>query len=53
VGFRVLARLAERWELKPGKDRFKARLAQGRPPAFVLPPGSERPQVALLCPQTF
>jgi peptidyl-tRNA hydrolase, PTH1 family len=49
----VIERLAERWELKPGKDRFKARLAQGRPPAWAVPPGSDRPQVALLCPQTF
>jgi PTH1 family peptidyl-tRNA hydrolase len=53
----VLERLAERWELKRGKDRFKARLAEGRPPAWALdggvrPPG-ERPRVALLLPQTF
>jgi len=53
VGFKALERLAERWELKWGKDRFKARLAEGRPPAWVLPAGSERPRVALLCPQTF
>jgi len=46
-------RLAERWELKWGKDRFKARLAEGRPPATALEPGAERPQVAVLCPQTF
>ncbi|HEY7836192.1 MAG TPA: aminoacyl-tRNA hydrolase [Solirubrobacteraceae bacterium] len=53
VGFRTLQRLAERWELKWGKDRFKAHLAEGRPPLWALPEGAERPQVALLCPQTF
>jgi len=49
----VLERLAERWELKWGKDRFKSRLAEGRPPAWALPAGAERPRVALMCPQTF
>ncbi len=53
IGFKTLERLAERWELKWGKDRFKARLAEGRPPAWVVPPGSDRPRAALLCPQTF
>jgi peptidyl-tRNA hydrolase, PTH1 family len=53
VGFMVLRRLAERWELKWGKDRFKAKLAQGRPPVWAVPPGAPRPAVALLCPQTF
>jgi peptidyl-tRNA hydrolase, PTH1 family len=49
----TLERLAERWELKWGKDRFKAQLADGRPPAWAVPEGSERPRVALLRPQTF
>ena len=56
VGFMVLRELAERWELKWGKDRFKAKLAQGRPPAWALADGRadvRRPAVALLCPQTF
>jgi PTH1 family peptidyl-tRNA hydrolase len=53
VGFKTVERLAERWELKWGKDRFKAKLAEGRPPAWALPAGAERPHVALLCPQTF
>ncbi len=53
VGFKTVERLAERWELKWGKDRFKAKLAEGRPPAWALPAGAERPRVALLCPQTF
>jgi PTH1 family peptidyl-tRNA hydrolase len=49
----TLQRLAERWELKWGKDRFKARLAEGRPPASALPPPAERLRLALMCPQTF
>jgi len=49
----TLERLAERWELKWGKDRFKARLAEGRPPAWGVPAGVERPHLALLRPQTF
>ena len=48
----VLSLLAERWELKWGKDRFKAKLAQGRPPAWAWE-GAERPALALMCPQTF
>ena len=53
VGFRTVQRLAERWELRWGKERFKAHLAQGRPPAFAVPAGAERPQLALMCPQTY
>jgi PTH1 family peptidyl-tRNA hydrolase len=49
----VTERLAERWELKRGKDRFRARIAEGRPPVTALPPGAERPRVAVLRPQTF
>jgi PTH1 family peptidyl-tRNA hydrolase len=53
VGFRVAEALAARWELKWGRDRFRARLAEGRPPASSAPPGAERPRVAVLCPQTY
>jgi peptidyl-tRNA hydrolase, PTH1 family len=49
----VLEELARRWDLRRGKDRFRAHLAEGRPPASALPEGSERPRVALLWPQTF
>jgi peptidyl-tRNA hydrolase, PTH1 family len=56
VGFMVLSQLAERWDLKWGKDRFKAKLAQGRPPASALAGAGgsvKRPELALMCPQTF
>jgi PTH1 family peptidyl-tRNA hydrolase len=49
----VIERLAERWELKWGKDRFRARVAEGRPPVMAVPEGAVRPRVAVLCPQTF
>jgi PTH1 family peptidyl-tRNA hydrolase len=49
----VAERLAERWELKRGKDRFRAQLAEGRPPVWTLPEGSQRPRIAVLRPQTF
>src|SRR5437763_1289432 len=49
----VLACLAERWELKWGKDRFKAQLAEGRPTVWSVAAGAERPHLALLRPQTF
>jgi PTH1 family peptidyl-tRNA hydrolase len=49
----VLSALAERWELGRAKDRFRARLAEGRPTPSALPPDAERPRVALLSPQTF
>jgi len=45
--------LADRWELKRGKDRFNARLAEGRAPLTDAGPGGERPRVAVLCPQTY
>ena len=45
--------MAERWELKGAKDRFQARLAEGRPPVTAVPPGIERPRVAVMCPQTY
>ncbi len=53
VGFAVATSLAERWELKGAKDRFNARLAEGRPPVTALPPGAPRPRVAVMCPQTY
>jgi peptidyl-tRNA hydrolase, PTH1 family len=49
----VAEALAERWELKRVKPRFNAQLAEGRPPATALEPGSERPNVAVLLPQTY
>ncbi len=53
IGFMVVERLASRWGLRWGKDRFRARLAEGR--AGGEAPGSEvrGPRVALLLPQTF
>jgi PTH1 family peptidyl-tRNA hydrolase len=53
VGFMVAEALADRWELKASKDRFNARLAEGRPPLSAVPPGAERPRVAVLRPQTY
>jgi peptidyl-tRNA hydrolase, PTH1 family len=54
VGFMVVERLSDRWELKrAAKDRFRAQIAEGRPPAWSLPDGAERPRVAVLRPQTF
>ncbi len=53
VGFLVAEQLADRWELKRGKERFRAQIAEGRPPPHLLPPGAERPRVAVLRPQTF
>ncbi len=49
----MLERLAARWELRWGKERFRARLAEGRVPAAAIAPGAPRPRLALLCPQTF
>ena len=46
MGFRVVAELADRWEMSPAKDRYRARIAEGR----VRPGG---PRVALLTPQTY
>jgi PTH1 family peptidyl-tRNA hydrolase len=48
-----MERLAERWELKWGRDRFRARVAEGRLSLASVPEGAQRPRVALLCPQTF
>jgi peptidyl-tRNA hydrolase, PTH1 family len=53
VGFMVAEALADRWELKASKDRFNARLAEGRPPVSAVPSGAERPRVAVLRPQTY
>jgi PTH1 family peptidyl-tRNA hydrolase len=49
----VAEELARRWELKRVRDRFKARLAEGRPPHSALPEGAGRPRVALLWPRTY
>ena len=49
----VAQELAERWELKASKDRFNSQLAEGRPPAHVVPPGGERPHVVVMRPQTY
>jgi PTH1 family peptidyl-tRNA hydrolase len=46
IGFMVADALAERWELGRSRDRFRARLAEGR-----IAPGG--PRVALLWPQTY
>ena len=54
VGFMVAEALVERWGLGRAKDRFKARMAEGRvrsgPPGSGVPEG---PRVAVLCPQTY
>ncbi len=52
VGFLVADELAARWQLPPGKERFRGRLRQGRPPA-PLRDGSRPPAVAILSPQTY
>lgn len=52
VGFLVADELAERWQLPPGRERFRGRLRQGRPPG-PLPDGSRPPAVAILSPQTY
>jgi peptidyl-tRNA hydrolase, PTH1 family len=44
LGFRVAEALAERWDLSRARERFRARIAEGRVGAV---------RVALLCPQTF
>jgi len=59
VGFVVAEELAARWALRQGKDRFRARIAEGRVRAHaphVGAPGAgaaAAPRVAVLCPQTF
>jgi PTH1 family peptidyl-tRNA hydrolase len=54
VGFMVAEALVERWGLGRAKDRFKARVAEGRvrfgPPGLGVGGG---PRVAVLCPQTY
>jgi PTH1 family peptidyl-tRNA hydrolase len=46
VGFQVLARLADRWDMPRAKDKFRGRLAEGRA-------GLGGPRVALLQPTTY
>jgi len=55
VGFAVADALCERWDLKRGKDRFRAKTAEGRARAGDEPPGvpSRGPRVAMLWPQTY
>ncbi len=50
VGFAVAEALVRRWGLGKAKDRFRARIAEGRIDAAS---GQSRPRVAVLCPQTF
>jgi peptidyl-tRNA hydrolase, PTH1 family len=60
VGFLVADALVERWGLGKAKDRFRGRIAEGRvrtaPPGALLgasSPAAPKPQVAVLCPQTY
>ena len=46
VGFAVIERLAERWEITRSRDRYRGRLREGRA-------GPDGPRVALLEPQTY
>jgi peptidyl-tRNA hydrolase, PTH1 family len=46
VGFRVVAELAQRWDLPEAKDKFRGRIAEGR-----IRPGG--PRVVALQPQTY
>ncbi len=50
IGFLIADALTERWALARGRDRFQARLSEGRVPALD---GSRGPRVAVICPQTF
>lgn len=50
VGFAVAEALVERWDLGRAKDRFRARIADGR---ARRRDGVAGPRVAVLCPQTF
>ena len=52
MGFLVADELAERWQLPSGKERFRGRLRQGRPPG-PLSDGRRPPAVAILSPQTY
>jgi len=51
VGFTVVERLATRWGLRWGPERFRALVAEGRAPVGPSP-GSPGPRVAALLPQT-
>jgi PTH1 family peptidyl-tRNA hydrolase len=52
LGFVVVEELARRWGLRWGRDRYRARLAEGRAGGEQAV-GRERPRVALLLPQTY
>ena len=52
VGFLVADELAQRWRLPAGKERFRGRLREGRPPRAPGEPGRP-PMVAILTPQTY
>jgi peptidyl-tRNA hydrolase, PTH1 family len=52
VGFLVADELADRWQLPAGRERFRGRLREGRPPG-PLSDGSRPPSVAILCPLTY
>lgn len=55
IGFAVADALIERWELKRSKDRFRAKLAEGRASSGEEPPGvpPRGPRVLVLRPQTY
>jgi PTH1 family peptidyl-tRNA hydrolase len=54
VGFMVAEELTRRWELKPARDRFRGRIAEGRMRASAPQLGAPQPpRVAVLCPQTY
>jgi PTH1 family peptidyl-tRNA hydrolase len=55
VGFMVAEQLVRRWDLGRAKDRFRARIAEGRVggPAAAGEIGSSPVRVAVLCPQTY
>ena len=45
--------LAERWELKPARERFRGRIAEGRAGGGTGPAHPSPQRVALLWPQTY
>lgn len=55
IGFAIADALAERWELKRSKDRFKAKVAEGRATAGDEMPGAppHGRRVVVLWPQTY
>jgi peptidyl-tRNA hydrolase, PTH1 family len=55
VGFMVAEELIERWSLHPTRERFRARIAEGRVGGRGEGDGRERPRrgVAVLCPLTY